>query len=221
LTILADNNIIFKINDKHKGISMYFIIKRLFDIVASFLGLVILIIPFIIVSLMIALTSRGGVFYKQIRIGKHEKEFKIIKFRTMVKNSDNNGLLITTHEDNRITSIGKFLRKTKIDELPQLINVFLGQMSFVGPRPEVPKYVMLYNVAQRKVLSVKPGITDPASIIFRDENQLLNGSDDPEEKYISDIMPKKLEINLEYINRQSFLYDIKIIFMTLAKIFRH
>ncbi|MDR0697280.1 MAG: sugar transferase [Christensenellaceae bacterium] len=196
-------------------------IKRLFDIVASFLGLVILIIPFIIVSLMIALTSRGGVFYKQIRIGKHEKEFKIIKFRTMVKNSDNNGLLITTHEDNRITSIGKFLRKTKIDELPQLINVFLGQMSFVGPRPEVPKYVMLYNVAQRKVLSVKPGITDPASIIFRDENQLLNGSDDPEEKYISDIMPKKLEINLEYINRQSFLYDIKIIFMTLAKIFRH
>ncbi|MDR0751006.1 MAG: sugar transferase [Christensenellaceae bacterium] len=194
--------------------------KRLFDIVASFLGLLVLLIPFMIVAILIKTTSHGGVFYCQTRIGKNESEFKIIKFRTMIANSGK-GQLITTGDDKRITKVGRFLRKAKIDELPQLFNVLIGNMSLVGPRPEVAKYVSLYNEQQRKVLSVKPGITDPASIIYRNENSLLSDSENPEEKYITEIMPKKLEINLVYIEKQSFWYDIKIIFKTIGLIFKN
>ncbi|QQK07929.1 sugar transferase [Miniphocaeibacter halophilus] len=193
-------------------------LKRIFDIVVSFIGLVILGIPLIIIALIIKLTSEGPVFYRQTRVGKNNKDFKIFKFRTMVVDADKKGMLITVGEDKRITKIGKFLRKTKLDELPQLINVFIGSMSFVGPRPEVRKYVELYDDFQKNVLKIKPGITDLASIKYRDESTLLGKSDNPEKTYIEEIMPIKLKINLEYISKISLIYDIKLIFLTLFRI---
>ena len=146
--------------------------KRIFDLFASFFGIIILLPLFMIVSLLIVSTSKGGIFYKQERIGKDGKEFKILKFRSMVKNADKKGMQITVDKDNRITKIGKFIRKTKIDELPQLFNVFIGQMSFVGPRPEVAKYVAMYNKNKESIVS-KPGITDLMSIEYRDYNEML------------------------------------------------
>lgn len=194
------------------------ILKRIFDIVVSFIGLLVLGIPLIIIALIIKITSEGPVFYRQTRVGKNNKDFKIFKFRTMVVDADKKGMLITVGEDKRITKIGKFLRKTKLDELPQLINVFIGSMSFVGPRPEVRKYVELYDDFQKNVLKIKPGITDLASIKYRDESTLLGKSDNPEKTYIEEIMPIKLKINLEYISKMSLAYDIKLIFLTLFRI---
>ncbi len=194
-------------------------VKRLFDIICSFVGLLVLSPLFIIVSLLIVTTSKGGVFYRQVRVGKNFRNFKILKFRSMRPDSDKKGLLTVGAKDNRVTKAGYYIRKYKIDELPQLINVFVGDMSFVGPRPEVPKYVEMYNEEQRKVLSVRPGITDYASIEYRNENEILANSPTPEQTYIDEVMPAKLKLNLQYINDMSLFVDIKIIFGTIFKIF--
>ena len=194
------------------------VIKRIFDIVMSLIGLIILGIPMIIIGIIIKLSSEGPVFYKQVRVGKSNKDFKILKFRTMIVDADKKGMQITVGKDPRITGIGHFLRKTKIDELPQLINVLKGEMSFVGPRPEVRKYVEMYNDYQKNVLKIKPGITDLASIEYRDESTLLGQSANPEKTYIEEIMPTKLKLNLKYMQEFSFFYDIKLILKTLVKI---
>jgi lipopolysaccharide/colanic/teichoic acid biosynthesis glycosyltransferase len=189
--------------------------KRLFDITASFFGIIILSPLLIFIGLWVGLSSKGGVFYKQIRVGKNNKDFKLYKFRSMRVNSDKQGLLTVGSKDSRITKAGYFIRKYKIDELPQLFNVLKGDMSFVGPRPEVRRYVDLYSEEQMKVLSVRPGITDPASIKYRNENDILSSASNPEEYYIQHIMPDKLKINIDYINTQTFIKDIKIIFQTI------
>ena len=192
--------------------------KRIFDLLFSFLGLVILSPFLLVIAILIVIDSKGDIFYLQQRVGKDNKDFNIFKFRTMRPNSDKQGLLTVGAKDSRITKIGVFLRKYKIDELPQLINVLIGNMSFVGPRPEVRKYVDLYNSEQKKVLTVRPGITDYASIEYSNENELLARSENPEKTYIEEIMPAKLELNLKYIKEASLLTDIKIIFKTFAKI---
>ena len=189
--------------------------KRLFDITASFFGIIILSPLLIFIGLWVGLSSKGGVFYKQIRVGKNNKDFKLYKFRSMRVNSDKQGLLTVGSKDSRITKAGYFIRKYKIDELPQLFNVLKGDMSFVGPRPEVRRYVDLYSKEQMQVLKVAPGITDPASIKYRNENDLLSSANNPEEYYIQHIMPDKLQINIDYINTQTFIKDIKIIFQTI------
>jgi lipopolysaccharide/colanic/teichoic acid biosynthesis glycosyltransferase len=195
-------------------------LKRLFDIVFSVAGILILSPFLLIISVIIALTSAGGAFYRQIRIGKNGKEFKLFKFRTMRKNADKSGQLTIGMRDSRITGIGYYLRKYKLDELPQLFNVLIGNMSFVGPRPEVPKYVALYNAEQKTVLSVKPGITDYASIVYSEENALLANAENPEELYINKVMPAKLKLNMRYINDMSFATDVGIILKTIGKIFK-
>lgn len=194
--------------------------KRIFDLFFSGLGIVILSPVLLIIYLLVLTTSKGGGLYLQERIGRHGVPFKIKKFRTMYVGSDRKGLLTVGKRDPRVTPVGYYLRKTKLDELPQLLNVFLGDMSLVGPRPEVAKYVALYSVEDRMVLEVKPGITDYASIEFRDENQLLNEAKDPEQAYIHDIMPRKLALNKQYIERQSLAVDFGIILKTLLKIIR-
>lgn len=193
-------------------------LKRIFDIVFSFIGLVILLPFFIIMALLIIIDSRGGVFYKQARVGKNGIDFYLFKFRSMRTGADKKGLLTVGGRDSRITRMGYFIRKYKIDELPQLLNVFLGDMSLVGPRPEVRKYVDLYNEKQKQVLSVKPGITDYASIEYSNENELLGKAENPEQVYIDEIMPEKLKLNLKYIDEQGIITDLKIIFKTVAKI---
>lgn len=193
-------------------------IKRLFDILSSLVGLVILCPILFIISLVVVSTSRGGVFYTQIRVGKNSKEFKLLKFRTMKPDSDKSGQLTIGDNDSRITGVGTLLRKFKLDEIPQLLNVIKGEMSIVGPRPEVPKYVNLYSKEQLKVLSVRPGLTDLASIEFINENEILGNSENPEKEYVEVIMSTKLELNIQYIENQSFLGDIKLIFRTFGKI---
>ena len=193
-------------------------VKRIFDLLASTIGLIILSPLFLLISLAIKLESKGKIFYLQKRVGLNGREFKLIKFRSMYENSDKKGLL-TIGNDNRITKVGKFLRKYKLDELPQLINVIKGEMSIVGPRPEVRKYVELYTEEQKKVLSVKPGITEFASIEYRNENELLAKSKNPEKTYIEKIMPQKLDLNLKYVRERGMIIDLKIIFLTLKKIF--
>lgn len=195
--------------------------KRFFDIVFSFIGLIVLCPFMIILSLTIVIDSPGGVFYRQIRVGKKNKNFKIFKFRSMRSNSDKKGLLTVGNNDSRITKVGLFIRKYKLDEFAQLINVFIGDMSFVGPRPEVPKYVKMYTEEERKVLLVKPGITDYASIDYSDENALLAKSNDPERTYIEEIMPAKLKLNEKYIKEMSFKTDIKLIISTFTKVFHN
>lgn len=192
--------------------------KKLFDFAFSIAGLVILSPLFLVISVWIKLDSKGSVFYKQVRVGKNNSDFKLYKFRTMRTDSDKSGLLTVGGRDPRITGAGYFLRKFKMDELPQLFNIAAGEMSFVGPRPEVRKYVDMYNDEQRKVLSVLPGITDVASIKYRNENELLEKAEDPESYYIESIMPDKLKLNLDYIEQRSFTNDIKVIFKTLAAI---
>ena len=192
--------------------------KRAFDILCSFLGLVVLSPVLLVVSVLVAVTSPGGVFFRQERIGKDGKPFRIFKFRSM--RTDNAGLKITTGNDSRITPVGRFLRKSKIDELPQLINVLVGDMSFVGPRPEVADYVNLYTPYQQQVLLVRPGITGLASIRFRNENDLLTASDDPNRTYVEQIMPRKIDLDLEYIPHASVFYDIKLIFQTFAVVIK-
>lgn len=194
-------------------------LKRSFDIFFSFCGLIILSPLFLIIFVLVKTESKGPAIYKQTRVGKNGKDFSVLKFRSMKQDSESKGLLTVGGKDPRITKTGYFIRKYKLDELPQLINVLIGDMSFVGPRPEVRKYVSLYNESQKKVLNVNPGITDVASIKYRNENELLEGSDDPETFYIKEIMPVKLKMNLEYINDRSFFKDIKVILNTLKTIF--
>ncbi|HQY21027.1 MAG TPA: sugar transferase [Ignavibacteria bacterium] len=193
-------------------------VKRLFDIIFSLIGLVFLAPFLILITIIIKADSKGPVFYIQKRVGKGNKDFRLFKFRSMRIDSDISGLLTVGNKDPRITSSGYYLRKYKLDEIPQLYNVLKGEMSFVGPRPEVRKYVELYNEYQMKVLEVKPGITDLASIKYRNENELLADSDDPEGLYTNEIMPDKIEINLEYISDRSLLKDIRIIIKTLKAV---
>lgn len=203
---------------KKKRITRFF--KRIFDIFAAFIGIAVFMPLFLVVAILISSESKGGVFYRQVRIGKDGKPFKIMKFRTMVADADKKGLAITVGADSRITKIGKFLRASKIDELPQLFNVFVGQMSFVGPRPEVKKYVDMYDETQKAVLLVRPGITEYASIVYCEENALLQDAEDPEATYINEIMPRKLEMNLDYIKSFSFFGDIGIIIKTFCAILK-
>jgi lipopolysaccharide/colanic/teichoic acid biosynthesis glycosyltransferase len=175
----------------------------------------------LIISLFIAIDSRGGVFFLQKRVGRGGKDFKLIKFRTMITDSDKKGLLTVGKKDNRITKVGSFLRKYKLDELPQLFNVLLGEMSFVGPRPEVRKYVEKYTSEQRKILDIKPGITDVASIEYFDENELLSKADEPEKYYIDTIMPHKIHLNMKYRDNKTLGNYFKIIIKTFWKIFNH
>ena len=193
-------------------------LKRIFDIVISFTGLLVLFPLFVIFALFIILNSGFPVFYFQKRVGKNGADFSIWKFRTMKKGSDKSGSLTVGEKDPRITEIGQFLRSYKIDELPQLFNVLTGSMSLVGPRPEVRKYVEMYNAEQKKVLLVKPGITDYASIVYSNENSLLSNAEDPEQLYINKVMPAKLKLNLKYIEDKNFFRDVNIILKTIGKI---
>ena len=191
--------------------------KRAFDFIFSFIGLILLSPIFLIISLLIALSSKGGVFYKQTRVGKDNIDFKVYKFRSMIVDADKKGLLSIGKDgrDPRVTKIGYILRRYKLDELPQLINVLKGDMSLVGPRPEVRKYVDLYDDNQKEILKVRPGITDIASITFKNENDLLSQSPNPEQYYIQEIMPKKISLSLEYVKTRTLIKDIKLIFKTI------
>ena len=188
--------------------------KRLFDIVASGLGLLVLSPLFLILAIWIKLDSKGPVFYRQVRVGRNNKDFRIFKFRSMRVGSDKGSLVTIGGHDPRITKSGYFIRKFKLDELPQLINVFVGDMSLVGPRPEVRHYVDYWTPEQLHALDVRPGITDPASIKFRNENELLEKAEDPEKYYIEVIMQEKLKLYLKYVNNHSFFGDIGLIFKT-------
>ena len=195
-------------------------LKRFFDIVMSFIGLIFLSPFFLFIALWIKVDSKGSVFYKQIRVGLRGKNFKIYKFRTMTQNADRQGGSLTVGKDNRITRSGVFLRKYKIDELSQLINVFFGEMSLVGPRPEVPEYMEYYSIkAKNIILSVRPGITDFASINFKNENEILAKSSNPQESYITEIMPIKEKYYLNYVEQRTFFLDLKIIFLTILAVF--
>ena len=188
--------------------------KRLFDVFASGCGLLVLSPIFLIMAIWIKLDSEGSVFYRQVRVGRNNNDFRIFKFRSMRVGSDKGSLVTIGGRDPRITRSGYFIRKYKLDEFPQLINVFLGEMSLVGPRPEVRHYVNYWTEEQMHVLDVRPGITDPASIKFRNENELMEKAKDPEDYYINVIMQEKIKLYLEYVQNASFWYDIKLIFKT-------
>lgn len=192
--------------------------KRLFDIVASGCGLVVLCPLFLILAIWVKLDSEGPIFYRQVRVGYKNKDFRIFKFRSMRIGSDKGSLVTIGGRDPRVTRSGYFIRKFKLDELPQLINVFLGDMSLVGPRPEVRHYVDYWTSEQMHVLDVRPGITDPASIKFRNENELMAKAEDPETYYINVIMQEKIKLGLEYVENASFWYDVKLIFETFKVI---
>jgi lipopolysaccharide/colanic/teichoic acid biosynthesis glycosyltransferase len=194
--------------------------KRFFDVTFAAVGLVVLLPLFVIVAILIKLTSPGPVFFRQARVGRNLKPFRIYKFRTMTADSPNLGPSITAQSDSRVTRVGKFLRKTKIDELPQIINVLVGEMSFVGPRPEVEEYVRRYPDMFEKILVNRPGITDLASIEFRNESELLRDASNIEEQYVREILPVKLRYNLEYLEKQSLKYDILLILRTLGVVMR-
>ena len=193
---------------------------RFFDFILSLVGLVVLAPIFIVLVIWIKIDSKGPVFYKQVRVGQNGIDFGLFKFRSMVVDADKKGLITVGGRDPRITRSGYFIRKYKLDELPQLINVLVGDMSLVGPRPEVRKYVELYTDEQQKVLSVKPGITDYASIEYMDENEILGKSNDPEKTYIEEIMPEKIKYNMKYINNKNLFEYFKIILLTVLKIVR-
>ncbi len=192
--------------------------KRLFDVVASGCGLLVLSPLFLLLAVWIKLDSAGPVFYRQTRVGRHNRDFRLYKFRSMHVGADRQGLITVGGHDPRITRSGYFIRKYKLDELPQLINVFIGDMSLVGPRPEVRKYVDMYTPEQLHVLDVRPGITDLASIRYRNENELLAQAADPDRYYVEVILPDKLRINLEYVACHSFWFDIGLIFKTFKEI---
>lgn len=192
--------------------------KRLFDIFASGLGLLFLSPLFLILAIWIKLDSKGPVFYRQVRVGRGSKDFRIFKFRSMRVGADKQGLITIGGHDPRITRSGYFIRKYKLDEFPQLINVFIGDMSLVGPRPEVRKYVDMYTLEQMHVLDVRPGVTSLASIRYRNENELLDKAEDPDQFYIDVVMQDKLAIDLEYVEHASFWYDIKLICQTFWEI---
>lgn len=191
---------------------------RLLDILFSFAGLVVLSPILLVVYILIRTESPGGGFYRQQRVGKDGKMFRLLKFRSMRTGSDKQGLITVGGHDSRITRIGYFIRRYKIDELPQLLNVLKGDMSLVGPRPEVKKYVDMYTAEQRRVLSVKPGITDYASIEYADENEILGRADDPDKAYVEQIMPDKIRLNMRYIENHNSREYFKIIFLTIKKI---
>jgi lipopolysaccharide/colanic/teichoic acid biosynthesis glycosyltransferase len=188
---------------------------RLLDIIASTIGLILLSPLFLLLAIWIKLDSPGSVFYKQTRVGQYGRDFKLFKFRSMRTDADKAGLLTVGGSDSRITRAGLFIRKYKLDELPQLINVLLGEMSLVGPRPEVRKYTDMYTEDQKLVLNVRPGITDWASIEFRNENELLGKSTDPEQLYIDEIMPLKIEFNKRFIQKPTLIHYFQIIFKTI------
>ncbi len=194
--------------------------KRLFDILFSLLVLIVGL-PFgLLVVICIALDSRGNVIYKQKRVGRNNVDFLLYKFRTMCTDADKGSQITVSDHDSRITRTGAFLRKYKIDEFPQFLNILKGEMSIVGPRPEVRKYVEMYTPEQMRVLSVRPGLTDYASIRYVNENALLAASDNPEETYIHEIMPDKLNLNLKYVDEQSLWVDMKIMWQTIMAILR-
>lgn len=193
---------------------------RFFDFLFAFLGILFLLPFFLIIYLLVIAETNGGGFYFQNRVGKDGKDFKLIKFRSMRVGADNNGLITVGGRDPRITKVGYFIRSFKLDELPQLFNVLFGSMSLVGPRPEVRKYVNLYTNEQKKVLQVRPGITDYASIQYADENVILGLADNPEKIYVEQIMPDKIRLNMKYIQDQSLKEYFKIIFLTVKKIFK-
>jgi putative undecaprenyl-phosphate galactose phosphotransferase len=193
---------------------------RLLDIMLSLLGLLFLLPIFLILAVWIKFDSQGSIFFRQIRVGKDGKDFRIYKFRTMIVSAEKMGIITIGERDPRITNSGYFLRKYKLDELPQLINVLKGEMSFVGPRPEVRKYVEMYNQEQLKILTVKPGITDYASIEYINEDEILGKSSDPEKTYIEEIMPQKIKYNMKYINNKTVIEYFKIIFLTIIKIIK-
>ena len=195
--------------------------KRILDILCSFSVLLLLLPVWLVVALLIVLESRGGVFYVQKRVGKDNRDFNLYKFRTMRPDADSKGLLTVGARDSRITRVGYFLRKYKIDEFPQLLNILKGDMSIVGPRPEVRKYVDLYTPEQMRVLTVRPGLTDYASIRYVNESEVLAASDNPERTYIEEVMPAKLALNLQYIENQSLKEDFKLIFKTFTAILSH
>ena len=214
---MTKNMDIAEVLEKRK---LQLVLKRLMDIVVSGGALLVLWPVLLLIALAIKIDDPGPVFYRQVRVGKGGKTFRIFKFRTMVVDADKKGLAITVGRDSRITRMGAFLRKTKLDELAQLLNVFTGEMSFVGPRPEVPKYVDMYTPYQRQVLLVRPGITDYASIAYRNENDLLEGAEDPERMYIDVIMPDKIELNMKYLREISPIADIRLIFKTIVAVIR-
>ena len=193
---------------------------RLLDIVLSLLGLLFLLPIFVILAVWIKFDSQGSIFFRQIRVGKDGRDFRIYKFRTRIVNAEKMGIITIGERDPRITNSGYFLRKYKLDELPQLINVLKGEMSFVGPRPEVRKYVEMYNQEQLKILTVKPGITDYASIEYINEDEILGKSFNPEKTYIEEIMPEKIKYNMKYINNKRVIEYFKIIFLTIIKIIK-
>jgi len=192
--------------------------KRIFDLLFSLMGILVLAPIFLAIAVWIKVDSPGSVFFRQVRVGQFGKEFRIYKVRTMVTNAEALGKQITVGEDPRITDCGRFLRKYKLDELPQLFNVLKGDMSLVGSRPEVPKYVALYTPEQLKVLELPPGITDLASIRFRNESELLAQAENPEEFYVKEIMPQKLELNKQYLAQANLIFDLYIILQTLWRL---
>ena len=194
---------------------IYSIAKRAFDILCVLIGLIILSPIFLICAILAKFQSPGPVFYRAQRIGRSGRIFLMYKFRTMVVNAESTGTSLTTYKDPRITQIGDFLRRTKLDELPQLFNVLKGDMSIIGPRPEAPVYVKYYTEEQRRVLSVRPGITGSAQLENRNEELKLKGQSDPEEYYITQLLPEKLKIDLNYIENRSFVLDLKLIFKTI------
>jgi len=194
--------------------------RRAFDFAAAAVGVLLLWPVFALIALAIAATSRGPVLFMQERVGRHGAPFRIMKFRTMRPDAERLGGPLTVAGDTRITRVGAFLRATKLDELPQLLNVLRGDMAIVGPRPEVPRYVAMYDREQRRVLEVRPGITDPASIHYRDESTLLAAAEDPEATYVREVMPHKLALNLAYMERRTLWSDVGVIFATLVRLFR-
>ncbi|MFZ1693987.1 MAG: sugar transferase [Flavobacteriales bacterium] len=194
-------------------------LKRGFDILAALLALAVLSPLLLIIALLVALGSPGGAFFRQVRVGKGGREFRLLKFRTMRPGSEAQGQITVGGRDPRITRIGYFLRKTKLDELPQLLNIMRGDMSIVGPRPEVPRYVAMYSPEQRQVLSVRPGLTSLASIAYIDENEVLGRANDPERAYVEEVMPAKLALDLRYVREQGLGMDLRIIMRTALKLF--
>ena len=195
--------------------------KYCFDLVSSLTGLVLLSPLFVVIAVWIRVDSAGPVFFRQVRVGRHGRPFRIFKFRTMSADAEARGRTITVGDDPRITRAGRFLRKFKLDELPQLFNVIRGEMSLVGPRPEVPRYVEFYPEEIRtQVLSIRPGITDIASILYKDENTVLAGAADPEATYVNVVLPEKLKHYVRYVSERSLWLDFKIVMMTLREIFR-
>ena len=192
--------------------------KRIFDITASSLGLLCLSPLFLVLAGWIKCDSKGPVFYRQVRVGRNNKDFRLYKFRSMRPDSDKLGLITVGGRDPRVTRSGYYIRKYKLDEFPQLINVLLGDMSLVGPRPEVRKYVDMYTPEQMHILDVRPGITSLASLTYRNENDILAAAEDPDRAYIEQVMPDKLAIDLQYVDKASLTTDIKLIFKTLTAI---